>query len=598
MEAKYEKLVVLIIVLVIGLVDSNAVAELVAYYHFNEGNGTTVADASGSGHYGLVIGTGLWVNSRSGYGKAIYFNGQNRNGYVYCGTWNPSEGTDQLTITLWIRWEGGDDDWQGVISKRNDWATDKMMWQIRVNVKSQLIEFEREGSAPNCGDRILPRGKWTHVAATFDKTTVVFYINGEVTGQDNFSFGSKTDSPVIIGAADPSGLQTFNGAVDEVCIFNNALSKDDITLLYNTSGTSFAPSELVALLDEVRQAKKFGKERSPQETVAFFEKKITEYKFWKKRNPKHVGLRSELLASDLYFLLAKSKKACNASIRDIAETYMKSALASSKSQNYVPALLWLFNNLPADDYIKFVRQCASKSHGTFDDIHLITKDFESSENWDAFKLFLDAVFPEVDDISSFARSISAGLKKDDLWANKFLDYCRNKLVLAEYTVQLCEEMAGENIQKEEFLKAAEIYRDISNQCSREQDKNLYKLKAYECIFESGKCGVVLNELNAFIVNNKNSNGVCLARAMVLKGHVYMQLGETDRASGIFSKIIKEYPESKELPEASFFVGYCNLLGGKFEEAREAFNLVIESYPQSSYSSKAHLCIKMIKGTGI
>jgi outer membrane protein assembly factor BamD (BamD/ComL family) len=598
MEAKYEKLMVPIIVLVIGLVDSKAVAELVAYYHFNEGNDTTVVDASGSGHYGLVIGTGLWVDSRSGYGKAIYFNGQNRNGYVYCGTWNPSEETDQLTITLWIRWEGGNDDWQGVVSKRNDWGADKMMWQIRMDVKSQLIEFEREGSTPNCGDRILPKGKWTHVAATFDKTTVVFYINGEVTGRDNFSFGSKTDSPIIIGAADPSGLQTFNGAVDEVCVFNNALSEDEITLLYNTSGTSFAPSELVALLDEVRQAKKFSEERNPQENVAFFEKKIAEYKFWEKRNPKHVGLRSELLASDLYFLLAKSRKAGNASIKDIAETYMKSALASSRSHNYVPALLWLFNNLPVDDYIKFVRQCASKSHGTFDNIHLVTKDFESSENWDAFKLFLDAVFPEVDDINSFAGSISADLKKDGLWLQNFLDYCRSKPVFAEYTDKLCEEMAGENIQKEEYLKAAEIYRDISNQCSREQDKNLYKLKAYECIFEAGECDMVLNELDIFIGKNKASNNVDLAKAMLLKGHVYVQLGEADRASNIFSKIIKEYPESRELPEASFFVGYCNLLGGKFEEAREAFNLVIESYPQSSYSSKARLCIKVIKDAGI
>ena len=90
----YKKLLYLVLVLVPLVAAHTAVAELVAYYPLNEGAGTTTADASGKGHTGTMQGTPTWVDGPPGYGKALYFNGQNpASGWVNCGTWNPSAGT-------------------------------------------------------------------------------------------------------------------------------------------------------------------------------------------------------------------------------------------------------------------------------------------------------------------------------------------------------------------------------------------------------------------------------------------------------------------------------------------------------------------------
>ena len=100
-----------------------AVAELVAYYPLDEGSGSVAADASGNGHDGEIIGEPTWVDGQPGFGRALYFNGVSpATGWVNCGRWNPSEETGQLTVAFWAKWDGsmGDDQWQGLVSKRDE----------------------------------------------------------------------------------------------------------------------------------------------------------------------------------------------------------------------------------------------------------------------------------------------------------------------------------------------------------------------------------------------------------------------------------------------------------------------------------------------
>jgi predicted negative regulator of RcsB-dependent stress response len=594
MKTKLERLIVLAVLLVASLLSRKTIADLAAYYPLNEGSGTTVNDASGNGHNGSVNREVRWINSKSGYGKALYFKGDNATGHVDCGTWNPSELTGQLSIALWIRWDGSGGNWQAPISKRNNWAADRMAWQVGLNKDSQQISFYREGSYPNCGDCVLPKGEWTHVAVTFDGTIVVFYMNGKVTGRGDFSFGSHTNASIIIGAADPGGLDTFHGALDEVYIFNNALSENDVIQLYESTGTSFLSPALIALRDDVSQAKKLISGRSSQAAIAFLEDKIVEYELWEKGNPKFVGLSSELLASDLHFFLAKAKEAADAPTSDIAEAYMKSAIMSSRSPNYVPSLLWLFGNIPANNYIEFVRKCRPKNEGAFNYIHPIAGNFEACRNWDAFKLFLDGNFAEVNDTTAFAKAIAEGLSKNGVWANKFLEYCLSKSELSQYVVGECEKWAQEHIEQGGFLKAAKIYRDLASRCTSDPDKSVYELKICECLFNSGQYLKALSELSNFINKYKVTNKVLIKPAIILKGSAYIQLGEIDQASDTFRKLMVDNPETKKTPEPNFYIGYCNMLQDKLEEAKEKLSTVVKDYPESPYASKARLCLSKIE----
>ncbi len=222
--------------LVAGLAAGTAMAKLVGYYPLNEGTGTTTADASGNGHNGRIQGTPTWVDGPPGLGKALSYNGQSSAaGWVNCGTWNPSAGTGRLSVAFWAKWAGpvGPDNWQGLVGKRDEWDDTGagQMWEFEINATNKQIAFFRGGSYPNCGGRILPTGEWTHVAATFDGTTMIFYIDGQETGRGGFSFGPTTDATITIGCDDSSGWNGFNGALDEIRIYDSVLPPTEVRKL-------------------------------------------------------------------------------------------------------------------------------------------------------------------------------------------------------------------------------------------------------------------------------------------------------------------------------------------------------------------------------
>jgi len=115
-----------------------------------------------------------------GFGSALYH--ENGIGYVDLGTWNPSEGTGQLTVALWARYDGQIANWQGLIGKRDTWTPDGCMWILEIRA-NQVINFIRNGDTVTFPGVTLPVGEWAHVAVTFDGTIQVFYINGEEVGR-------------------------------------------------------------------------------------------------------------------------------------------------------------------------------------------------------------------------------------------------------------------------------------------------------------------------------------------------------------------------------------------------------------------------------
>jgi len=200
---------------------------LMAYYALeNDAN-----DSSGNGYDGTVMGEPVYVDGPQGQGMALEFDGLGGQ-YVDLGTWNPSAATGQLTVALWANWNGLTDQYQGLIAKRDVWdPADNMMWQIEANRDSGALGFFRNGSAPADGDPVLPVGEWAHVAATFDGTTAKFYFNAQMTGQGAFSFGPDTEAALVFGACQGDGGNPFNGALDEVRLYDRALSGFEINYL-------------------------------------------------------------------------------------------------------------------------------------------------------------------------------------------------------------------------------------------------------------------------------------------------------------------------------------------------------------------------------
>ena len=85
----------------------------------------------------------------------------------------------------------------------------------------------------------FPAGSFYHIAGTYNGSTFKLYVNGSLEGQVSSSQTIIYDSsiPWTIGADSPywrgrGYLNTFNGVIDEVAVFNRALSSNEVAAIY------------------------------------------------------------------------------------------------------------------------------------------------------------------------------------------------------------------------------------------------------------------------------------------------------------------------------------------------------------------------------
>jgi hypothetical protein len=162
------------------------------------------------------------------------------NGYASAGTWNPSEMTNRFTISLWAKWAGQTTPttWQGLVSKETSYGSGNMMWQLEVTNAAQAsstVVLKNGLETGNLSTPVLPVGAWEHIAVTFDGTTATVYRNGVSAASGAWTMGTKIDAPVNIGISARSLTENlmFNGALDDVQIYNYALDKYAVADIYN-----------------------------------------------------------------------------------------------------------------------------------------------------------------------------------------------------------------------------------------------------------------------------------------------------------------------------------------------------------------------------
>jgi hypothetical protein len=87
----------------------------------------------------------------------------------------------------------------------------------------------------------LPVRSFTHVAAVWNGSQLLLYVNGELVGTATY-VGSivANNAPLVIGGYDPAftgpgASDAMVGLIDEVEIFNRALAPNDIRLLFNAA---------------------------------------------------------------------------------------------------------------------------------------------------------------------------------------------------------------------------------------------------------------------------------------------------------------------------------------------------------------------------
>jgi glucose/arabinose dehydrogenase/PKD repeat protein len=205
---------------------ARAATGLVAAYGFNEGAGTTVADASGTGNAGTTSGT-TW-NSGGRFGSALSFNGSSASVAV------PNRASLDLnsgmTLEAWLRptaLNGGVGGWRTVLFKERGGGMGYGLYANDDGARP-AVHVDINGEQRTRGTGQLALNTWTHLAATYDGATLRLYVNGsEVSSKAQTGPIPATTGPLKIGGNAVWG-EWFAGLIDEVRLYNRALTAGEI----------------------------------------------------------------------------------------------------------------------------------------------------------------------------------------------------------------------------------------------------------------------------------------------------------------------------------------------------------------------------------
>ena len=205
----------------------------VAYYKFDEGYGTSAKDSSIHGNNGTITGAD-WTNEGK-FGKALSFNGTSD--YVDCGDDDELNMEDKdFTLGAWINPISYDSNW------RLFWGGNVGAAGLGLKTSSGYLRFTKLSisDAPSSNTQVS-LDTWSHVAAVFDShsssNNLKYYLNGvnvaTVTYDVDFDTNAATKH---IGRGTTTNF--FDGLIDEVKIFNYALTDEEIKQEYNQGKVS------------------------------------------------------------------------------------------------------------------------------------------------------------------------------------------------------------------------------------------------------------------------------------------------------------------------------------------------------------------------
>lgn len=232
-KLNYAQVVAIIAVLGFALLPGTAArAALILYYPLNEGTGTLAHDQSASGNTGTV-GGGSWVTpgeSGSGYAAGVTASSATAVG-VTTGS-NVALGAGNFTVSLWFKGTR-DGEWAWLAANGTGWKdTGNRLYiadnngRLRVGMGVWFTDAYPYLALPQI---LTSTTEWYNVAVVRNGTTITAYVNGAVYATGTSSV-TLTDSTIQFGAQ-KGGKGSLTGAIDDLAIWNQALTPDQVAAI-------------------------------------------------------------------------------------------------------------------------------------------------------------------------------------------------------------------------------------------------------------------------------------------------------------------------------------------------------------------------------
>ena len=198
---------------------------LVLHHTYDEGSGTLAADSSSNGHDGEISNPD-WVDGK--FGKALQFGGEGSDVFVTVES-TPLLNVNECTFMAWINAEHWDGTRQIVGKSVHGGCGGRTQYGLFSESGIFKLRFETEGGRADITTDLPATGEWVHIAFTNDGETATIYINGEAAAEGEVPGTlSANDDPWRIGQDCERENYVFAGIIDEVRLWNRALSAADI----------------------------------------------------------------------------------------------------------------------------------------------------------------------------------------------------------------------------------------------------------------------------------------------------------------------------------------------------------------------------------
>ena len=205
---------------------------LVAWYPFDG----DAEDASGNGNHGTVNGAILGTDRHGNSNKAYVFDGSND--FIQIPNHASLNFANSLSLHFWINpnnWAGGGT--EGIISKKsNDSSNGYVVYRDNNHLNEITFRYRGDGGFQSYlkTNSFVSDNQWQNWTVTYQETCSKWYKNGQLQQvYDSLSNSSdmSNSNPLKIGYADTWNY-FYSGSIDEVRIYDRALTSSEVTQLY------------------------------------------------------------------------------------------------------------------------------------------------------------------------------------------------------------------------------------------------------------------------------------------------------------------------------------------------------------------------------
>ncbi len=225
-------------------------AALIAHWGFDETDGTTAFDSVG-GVNGTLFGGATFIPTGGVAGGAIQFT----NGYVDMG--NNFASIPTFSVQVWIKTDPGDTSPMTPVAKHKAGITEGYYLSInnvndgytRANIAG-FRSMNHYSNATATGNPAVNDGLWHQLVGVYNRGTSSLYVDGNFVASTYSNGYSDNSADFIVGGLFDYGEapgNAFHGLIDEVSVYNNALSGDDVKTFYDSTLNQVVPTPYTSL---------------------------------------------------------------------------------------------------------------------------------------------------------------------------------------------------------------------------------------------------------------------------------------------------------------------------------------------------------------